>query len=120
MELLGAEDVDWTETHKLKLTKKSGDETIFFLDTEYCLEIKSLSTANMQGRELEVEVSYGDYREVSGVMMAHSISQAAEGAPGGMSITFEKIEANLDISAERFAMPEKEEASAEPAEKEGE
>jgi len=120
VELLGTEDVDGTDAYKIKLTKKSGDETIFFLDTEYCLEIKSRSTADMQGTEIEVEVSYGDYKEVAGVMMAHAITQAAQGAPGGMSITFDKIEANIDLAAERFAMPEKDEAAEEPAAKEGE
>ena len=118
LELLGTEDVDGTEAHKIKLTKKNGDETIMFLDTEYCLEIKSHTTANMQGMEVEVEVSYGDYKEVAGVMMAHSITQAPQGAPGAMSITFEKIEANVELAADRFTMPEKEEAAQEPAAKE--
>jgi len=120
LELLGTEDVDGTEAHKIKLIKKNGDETIMFLDTEYCLEIKAKSTTNMQGMEVEVEVSFGDYKEVSGVMMAHSITQAAQGQPGAMSITFEKIEANVEMAADRFTMPEKEEAAEEPAAKEGE
>ena len=119
LELLGTEEVDGTEAHKIKLIKKNGDETIMYLDTEYCLEIKSQQTTNMQGMEVEVEVSYGDYKEVAGVMMAHSITQAAQGQPGAMSITFEKVEANIDLPADRFSMPEKEEAE-EPAAKEGE
>ena len=120
LELLGTEEVEGTEAYKLKLTKKSGDETIMFLDTEYCLEIKALSTTTMQGMEVEVEVSFGDYKEVSGVMMAHSIRQAAHGQPGGMTITFDKIETNVDIASDRFVMPVKEEAAEEPAAKEGE
>lgn len=121
LELLGTEDVDGTEAYKLKLTKKNGDETIMFLDTEYCLEIKSQSTITARGMEMDIEVSYGDYKEVAGVMMVHSITQAvAHGQPGGMSITFDKIEANVEIAADRFAMPEKEETAEEPAAKEGE
>lgn len=121
LELLGIEDVDGTEAYKLKLTKKNGDETIMFLDTEYCLEIKSQSTITAQGMETDIEASYGDYKEVAGVMMVHSITQtAAQGHPGGVSITFDKIEANVEIAADRFAMPEKEETEEEPAAKEGE
>ncbi len=121
LELLGIEDVDGTEAYKLKLTKKNGDETIMFLDTEYCLEIKSNSTITARGMEMDIEVSYGDYKEVAGVMMVHSITQAvAHGQPGGVSITFDKIEANVEIAADRFAMPEKEETAEEPAAKEGE
>lgn len=102
----------------MKLTKKSGNETIFFLDTEYCLTIKSQSTANRQGMEIEVESSFGDYKEVASVMMAHSMTQTVS-APAGsqvISFTFDKIEPNIDLSADRFAMPETEE----PAVKEGE
>ncbi len=117
LELLGTEDVDGTEAHKIKLTRKSGRETILYLDTEHCLEIKSKMTASMQGMDIEVDVTYGDYKEVNGVMMAHSISQAAQGAPGGMSLTFEKIEANVELPAGRFKMPE---PAEEPAEKDGE
>ncbi len=123
VELLGIEDLDGTEAYKVKLTKKNGDETIMFLDTEYCLEIKSQSTTNRQGMELEVEASFGDYKEVAGVMMAHSITQTVQGGPAGsqvISFTFEKVEANIDFPADRFAMPEKEEADEEPAATEGE
>jgi hypothetical protein len=116
VELLGIEEVDGTEAHKIKLVRKNGDESIMFLDTEYCLEIKSKSKTKVQGTEMEVEVSYGDYKEVSGVMIAHSITQVTQGGPGAMSITFEKIEANVDMDADHFSMPAKEE----PAAKEGE
>ncbi len=120
VELLGTEDVDGTETYKVKLTKKSGNETIFFLDTEYCLEIKSQSTTKVQGAEVEMEVSIGDYKEVASVMMPHSINQAVKGGQGGMSISFDKIEANVEIPSDRFTMPEKEAAAEAPAAKEGE
>lgn len=118
VEYLGTEDLDGTEAHKVKLTKENGDETIYYLDTEYCLELKTETTADMQGMEVEVSVSYGDYKEVSGVMFAHSISQEAAGVPGGggMAITFDKIEANVDMAKDRFAMPEKEAAPAEEGE----
>jgi outer membrane lipoprotein-sorting protein len=122
VELLGTEDVDGTEAYKVKLTKKNGNETIFFLDTEYCLEIKSQSTTNRQGMEIEVESSYGDYKEVAGVMMVHSMTQTV-GGPGGsqvISFTFEKVEPNIDLPADYFTMPEKEEAAEEPAAKESE
>ena len=122
VELLGIEDLDGTEAYKVKLTKKNGNETIFFLDTEYCLEIKSQSTADRHGMEIEVESSYGDYKEVAGVMMAHSMTQTVAG-PGGsqvVSFTFDNVEPNIDLPADKFTMPEKEEAAEEPAAKEGE
>lgn len=127
LELLGTEDVDGTEAHKIKVTRKSGRETIMYLDTEYCLEIKSESKTTQQGMEIEVEVSYGDYKEVAGVMMAHSMTQTAVAAAGSqqMTFTFENVEANIELAENRFAMPEAEAAEEdaadeEPADKDGE
>ena len=120
LEYLGTEDVEGTETHKVKLTKQNGDETVYFLDTERCLEIKSESTTTMQGMEIDVSVTYGDYKEVAGVMMPHTITQAAAGAPMSQTIKFDKIETNLDIADERFAFPEPEPTAEAPAAAEGE
>ena len=52
-------------------------------------------------------------------MRGTSITQDGKGAPGGMSITFDNIEANIDLEADRFSMPEKEEADEEPAAEKG-
>ena len=116
LELLGTEEVEGTEAYKLKLTHKNGNETTMFLDTEYCLELKTVSKSEMQGQEIEVEVLYGDYKEVEGMMVAHSITQTMMGQPGP-SITFETVTANSDIDDDVFAMPVAEAAEA-PAAKE--
>ncbi len=113
LEYMGTEDVDGTSAHKIKVTKENGNESILFLDTEYCLEIKEVSTINMQGMEVEAETVYGDYKEVSGVMTAHSMNQTFGGGQAGPSLTFEKIEANVEISDDRFAMPVAEPAATE-------
>lgn len=114
VEYLGTEEVDGAETYKVKLTKKTGDESVYFLDTQTCLEIKSRTKTTMQGMDLEIDVNYSDYKEVAGVMMWHSMTQAAAGTPMNSSVTFNKIEANVDIAADRFKFPERD-AAPEPA-----
>ena len=59
---------------------------------------------------MEVEESFGDYKEVEGLVMAHSIEQKPKGAPTGQTITFEKVEFNVDVADDRFSMPELPEA----------
>jgi outer membrane lipoprotein-sorting protein len=107
LEYLGEEEVEGTQAHKIKITNKHGDETIVFLDAEYYLEIKSVSTRTMREQEITVETSSGDYKEVDGLMIAHSIEATPEGAPGGQALTFEKIELNIPIDDSEFEMPEK-------------
>jgi outer membrane lipoprotein-sorting protein len=102
LELVGKDDIEGSETYKLKLTKKNGDVEYHFLDTEYFILIQTKGKREFQGTETEFTTSYGDYKEVNGILLAHAIQQ---GGMGG-NVTFEKIEVNIDIPDERFTMPE--------------
>lgn len=114
---VGEEDVEGTPTYKLELTKESGEVSHLYLDQEYYLEIKQDTKRTVRGQEVESETAIGDYKEVGGLMMAHSHDVTTSMAPGGgQTMTFESIELNPEIPDERFAMP----APAPPAEEEGE
>jgi len=113
----GEEDVEGTPTYKLELTKETGEVSHLYLDQEYFLEIKQDSKRTVRGQEVESETAIGDYKEVGGLMMAHSHDVTTSMAPGGgQTMTFESIELNPEIPDERFAMP----APTPPAEEEGE
>lgn len=114
VELLGTEEVDGTPAYKLKVTKANGDVDILYLDQEYYIEFKSVSKREMQGQELEVATVYGDYKEVDGLMIPHSLEVAMGGGPPMQVITLDTVELNADIPNDRFAMPSAE-AEAEPA-----
>ena len=114
VELLGKESVEGTDAWKLKLTRKNGDVTILYLDAESSLEIKTEAKRMIRGVEMEIESSQGDYKEVGGLLIPHSIESRPKGAPGGQTITFDKIELNPEVPASDFAMPEVK--SAPPAE----
>lgn len=106
VELVGKEDAEGTPAWKLKITKKNGDVTYLYLDAEAYLEIRAEGKAKRRGQEVEFEASFGDYKEVGGVLLAHSIEQRPKGAPAGSVITIEKVELNPDLPDARFAMPE--------------
>ena len=76
-----------------------------------------MPTFSVDGTEIEFAVVFGDYKEVNGLLMPHSIQQQGSGMGGG-AVTLEKVEVNIPLSDERFAMPEvkKEEAAAKPKE----
>jgi outer membrane lipoprotein-sorting protein len=105
VELLGKEDVEGTPAYKLKLTKKNGDVVTMYLDADAYLEIKSEGKSNRRGQEIEFESSEGDYKEVEGILFAHSMEQKPKGAPAGQTITVDKVELNVDLPDSHFAMP---------------
>ncbi len=105
VEYLGVVDIEGTPAHKLKVTKKSGDVVNYYLDTDSNLEIKAEMKRTDNGQEQVVEVSFGDYKEVSGLMVWHAMEAKAPGAPGGQAMTLEKVEVNADLPDARFSMP---------------
>ena len=107
VELLGTEDVEGTETYKLKVTRASGDEVFVYLDSEYGIEIMQSATRTVpgQGAEMEFVTYFSDYKEVAGVMMPHSM-ETRVGEQSLSNITVSEIEVNVDIPDDRFTMPE--------------
>jgi outer membrane lipoprotein-sorting protein len=116
VEYLGKDEVEGTPVHKLKVTKKSGDTVTLFLDADSFLEIKAEGKTKVRGQEMEVVTTLGDYKEVGGMVFAHSIQSKPKGAPegAGMTISIDKIEINPDLPAARFEMPAKAAAEAPP------
>jgi hypothetical protein len=114
VELLGKEAVEGTDAWKLKLTQKNGDVSTIYLDADAYLQIKSEGKRKRGEQEIEFESSYGDYKEVGGLMFAHSVESKPKGAPQGATITVESVELNVDIPDSDFAMPAPK-AEAKPA-----
>jgi len=110
VELLGTEEVDGTPAHKLRITKANGDVVDLFLDQEYYIEFKADTKREVQGSEVEIstEIStvFGDYKEVDGLLLAHSMEVSFPGNPAGQVITINTIELNVEIDDDRFVMPE--------------
>ncbi len=107
VELLGMKETDGSEMYEIKLTYKDGTSEHHFLDAEYFLTMKKTGTKKMQGMEMEFSTNYGDYKEVSGLMIAHAIASSAKDNPmANSTLTFQKIEVNAVIPDSFFVMPE--------------
>jgi hypothetical protein len=107
VELLGVVDVDGTQAYKLKLTRDDGSEEINYIDTEYFLAIKTESSTKIQGQDMQGSAILGDYKEVAGTMIPHSITNVITGPMGEIKqeMLITKIETNIDVGADRFAQP---------------
>jgi outer membrane lipoprotein-sorting protein len=106
VELLGTEEVDGTPAYKLKVTKANGDVVNLYLDQEYFIEFKADTTREVQGNEIEVSTIFGDYKEVGGLLFAHSMEMSFAGTPDGQVITIDTIELDIELDDDRFSMPE--------------
>lgn len=112
VEVAGMEEIDGTETIKVKMTKKEGDVVFYFFDSENFVPIMVRSFVDsgpMKGQSAEMYMS--DYQEVDGLMLAHTTEQKV-GGNTVFSMTADKIVLNpesMDASAFTFPGEEKEE-----------
>ncbi len=105
VELLGTEEVDGTPAYRLKVTKANGDVVNLYLDQEYFVEFKADTKREVQGNEVEISTVFGDYKEVGGLLFAHSMEMSFAGNPEGQVITIDTIELNVELDDDRFTMP---------------
>lgn len=107
LELLGTEEVEGTPAYKIQVTLSDGDVRYYYLDTDYYLPIRVEGSREIQGQTMEFYTTLGDYKEVDGLMMAHSIESQVAGMPQGQSqvLTIDSVELNPEIPEGHFAMP---------------
>lgn len=118
VEYVGKEDVEGTPAYKLHITTKDGKESNDYFDAETYLMLRSDGIRNVQGQDLEVVTTFGDYKTVEGITIAHSMENHVKGkeSMGGQTLNISKIELNPTIDKAMFAMPAAP-AAAKPEEK---
>ena len=115
VEYVGMDEVEGTDTYKLKVTLASGDVRFYYMDTDYFVPIKIDTKRMVRGAEREYETILGDYKEVNGWYLPFSIESGPKGSPSRSKITYEKIEANVPLDDKRFAKPATKSPSPSPS-----
>jgi hypothetical protein len=105
VEYLGIEDVDGTQAHKLRVSRKNGDINYVYLDPDAFLEIRIITQRTEQGAQVEVETDLGDYEKVGGVFLPFSLESGPKGATDKQKIILEKGEANVAVDDAQFRFP---------------
>ncbi len=95
VEYLGKDDVEGTETYKLKINLKSGKSETYYFDTKSYLLIRSVAVQKSNGQEMEVTTNFSNYEKLpEGILIPKSI-----GLPfGEMNITKVTINGPVDES----------------------
>ena len=101
----GSEPVEGTDAWKLKLTLKNGDVQYYYMDTDYFVPIKIEIKRMIRGAEQEAEITLGDYKEVAGWYLPHSIEQGRKGSQNRAKTVYQKIEANVPMDEQLFHQP---------------
>jgi hypothetical protein len=103
---LGREDFDGTDTHKVKVVQKDGDEFVYLLEPETMLAIKMTETRRIRGAQQVTEYELGDYEKVAGVYFPMSIESWQDGQSNQRQrVSIAKATANVPVTPDMFAQP---------------
>lgn len=105
VELQGEETVEGIKTYKIKLTNKDdGKITTYFISQTDNTLIKSATTREIQGQQMEMETWFSDLKEIDGVKFFMSRDSRIQGQVF-QTVKYEKIELNVPIDEKIFEMP---------------
>lgn len=107
VELVGKEKLDGVDVYHLKLTEKSGDISNLFLSTSNYYILKTAGKRNVQGKDVEAEVMYSNFKQVEGLTFPHTMEVPNPMAGGTMTIETDSIKLNPKVDETIFKKPAK-------------
>jgi len=105
VEFVGMEQVEGTDTYKLRVTLKNQDVQYFYLDSEYSVPVKIDIERKVRGAVRYYEMYPGEYKSVAGWYLPYSMEGSVKGSPDKWKVVLEKIEANVPLDDGRFLRP---------------
>jgi len=105
LKLVGVDTLPGGPANHLEITLRGGFVRQLWLDAASGLLVRSLSERTLRGHDVQLETSFGDYRETGGVRFARTIEAGVPGRPRRLRIVVEAVETNVPLDDARFSLP---------------
>lgn len=106
IELVGKEKLEGVDVYHLKLTEKVGDITNLFVSTSNYYVLKSAGKRNIQGKEVDAEVNFSNFKQIEGLTFPYTMETASP-MGGMMTIETDSIKLNPKVDESIFKKPAK-------------
>jgi outer membrane lipoprotein-sorting protein len=103
VELVGQEKIAEETVNHLRVTRKNGKVSHYYLSAETGLEARITDTFEQGGMKMEVRTDLSNYQTVDGMRLPFSIKQFSNGTLA-VEFTLEKVEFNTPVDDEMFRM----------------
>ncbi len=103
VKLSGKEKVGDRETYVLVMTPKTGEPIKSYYDAENFMVLRTVTTVKSPQGTYESDMTFADYRDESGVKMAHKMNMKV--GPTEVDITITKVQVNANIDDKKFEYP---------------
>jgi len=104
VECTGTEDVDGRPCYKVVMTPELGTPQTYYYDCKSYLALRMDLVLKTPQGPIPAEIRFTEYKKADGVLIPQKIVQKVLGGEQIMNV--DSIECNVDIPAERFALPE--------------
>jgi outer membrane lipoprotein-sorting protein len=105
LELVGTDELEGTEVYVLKLTRKDGDISTFYVDSEKFVTLKMVNKTIAEGQEIEMEMYMSNYQEVESIKYPYTTEQRMNGQTITI-INIEEVKFDEEIDEAMFLKPE--------------
>jgi len=106
VELTGTETIDGSETYRLKLTLKSGEQRDLWVDAKTFLETKiEGEPRKMDGKPRSVAVFYRAYKTENGLTTARQLETVVDGVKQARRMIITTVVANASMDDALFQKP---------------
>lgn len=105
VELVGRESIAGAETDKLKVVLRGGVVRHDYVDVASHMIVRSDVSRLVRGHRVELQSTFSDFREVSGIVFPHLIEFRVKDRPQVLKIVVERIELNPELDPASFQMP---------------
>lgn len=103
VETVGMEDVNGEPAYKVQLTPKSGSPATVYFGKKSGLMLKRTATAATPMGDIPMEMTFSDYKQMSGVLVPTKLLISQMGQEFEITITDQKV--NTEIPKDRFVPP---------------
>jgi hypothetical protein len=105
VELLGRVPIAGRDAFKFRVASKTGPVRHLYLDAGTYLLVRAEATRAIRGQNVQLETTFGDYRDVGGLRFPFVIESAARGRPSLLRIVVDTVEVDAAIDDARFTPP---------------
>jgi hypothetical protein len=106
MKTLGTEEVDGKNCYKVELTTQQDEKIESFYEVDSGLELKNVRTVQSQMGPITLASYSSDYRDTDGIKTPFKVEQKLDTGMVLQVISMDKIEFNVDVPSDAFAVPE--------------
>jgi outer membrane lipoprotein-sorting protein len=103
IELVGQEKIDGQPVNHLRVTRKNGKTSEYFVSAETGLDVRIVDTFDQGGMKMEVRTDLSNYQTVDGMQLPFTIKQFSNDKLA-VEFNLEKVEFNVPVDDEIFRM----------------